>query len=206
MANDITWTNSGLAPMVIVRNFVSAYYQGKRAVPDAREYYFQLIEKELFNDIQNKRDRHEAYKSFIERPILEGGLETTNEDFIHYFQDYDDVLVKHRELWSKGKGGDVKSKNAKINNNIIMNDINTITQGTSRTYSIQRLKDSGNTELANKVIAKEISANAAMIQAGLKVPTITVRQDAKDFARVLKKLFTPNEIDFICELAKSKNQ
>lgn len=207
MADDITWTNSGLAPMVIVRNFVSAYYQGKRAVPDAREYYFQLIEKELFNDIQNKRDRHEAYKSFIERPILEGGLETTNEDFIHYFQDYDDVLIKHRELWSKGKGGDNGNQYTnKVGNAYNISIANNNEHGTSRTYSIQRLKDSGNTELANKVIAKEISANAAMIQAGLKIPTITVRQDAKDFARVLKKLFTPDEIDSICELAKSKNQ
>lgn len=204
MADDITWTNSGLAPMVIVRNFVSAYYQGKRAVPDAREYYFQLIEKELFCDIQNKRDRHEAYKSFIERPILDGGLGTTNEEFIHYFQDYDDVLVKHRDLWSKGRGSDGSNQHSNKlanNNNIIKSNKETI-QGTSRTYSIQRLKDSGNTELANKVIAKEISANAAMIQAGLKTPTITVRQDAKDFARVLKKLFTNEQIDAICNTAK----
>ena len=201
MAADIVWTKSGLAPEIIIRNFVSTYYKGKRAIPDARQYYFELIEKELFCDIQNKRDRHEAYKSFIERPILDGGLGTTNEEFIHHFRDFDDVLLKHRELWSKGKGGDVKSKNAKINSNNITID-NSIDRGTSRAYSIQRLKDSGNTELAQKVMAKELSANAAMIQAGLKLPTITVRQEEKDFARVLRKLFTNEQIDAICNAAK----
>lgn len=200
MAADIVWTKSGLAPEIIIRNFVSTYYKGKRAIPDARQYYFELIEKELFCDIQNKRDRHEAYKLFIERPILDGGLGTTNEEFIHHFRDFDDVLLKHRELWNKGKGGDVKSKNAKINNNNII--IDNIKQGTSRAYSIQRLKDSGNTELAQKVMAKELSANAAMIQAGLKLPTITVRQEEKDFARVLRKLFTNEQIDAICNAAK----
>lgn len=201
MAADIVWTKSGLAPEIIIRNFVSTYYKGKRAIPDARQYYFELIEKELFCDIQNKRDRHEAYKLFIERPILDGGLGTTNEEFIHHFRDFDDVLLKHRELWNKGKGGDVKSKNAKINSNNITID-NSIDRGTSRTYAIQRLKDSGNTELAQKVMAKELSANAAMIQAGLKLPTITVRQEEKDFARVLRKLFTNEQIDAICNAAK----
>ena len=201
MAADIVWTKSGLAPEIIIRNFVSTYYKGKRAIPDARQYYFELIEKELFCDIQNKRDRHEAYKLFIERPILDGGLGTTNEEFIHHFRDFDDVLLKHRELWSKGKGGDVKSKNAKINSNNVTID-NSIDRGNSRTYAIQRLKDSGNTELAQKVMAKELSANAAMIQAGLKLPTITVRQEEKDFARVLRKLFTNEQIDAICNAAK----
>lgn len=201
MAADVIWTNSGLAPEIIIRNFVSTYYKGKRAIPDAREYYFQLIEKELFYDIENQRDRHKAYKSFIERPILEGGLGTTNDDFIRHFRDFDDVLVKHRELWSKGKGGDVKSANAKINNNNII--IDKPKQGTSRAYSIQRLQQSGNTDLAEKVKAKELSANAAMIQAGLKTPTITVRQDEKDFARVLRKLFTDEQIDTICKAAKT---
>jgi len=202
MAADIVWTKSGLAPEIIIRNFVSTYYKGKRAIPDARQYYFELIEKELFCDIQNKRDRHEAYKLFIERPILDGGLGTTNEEFIHHFRDFDDVLLKHRELWSKGKvgqGANQYTTKTADNNNII---ICKVKQGTSRAYSIQRLKDSGNTELAQKVMAKELSANAAMIQAGLKLPTITVRQEEKDFARVLRKLFTNEQIDAICNAAK----
>lgn len=202
MAADIVWTKSGLAPEIIIRNFVSTYYKGKRAIPDARQYYFELIEKELFCDIQNKRDRHEAYKLFIERPILDGGLGTTNEEFIHHFRDFDDVLLKHRELWSKGKVGQganqYTTKTADSNNVTICK----IKRGNSRTYSVQRLKDSGNTELAQKVMAKELSANAAMIQAGLKLPTITVRQEEKDFARALRKLFTNEQIDAICNAAK----
>lgn len=203
MAADIVWTKSGLAPEIIIRNFVSTYYKGKRAIPDARQYYFELIEKELFCDIQNKRDRHEAYKLFIERPILDGGLGTTNEEFIHHFRDFDDVLLKHRELWSKGKGGhegNQYTNNIGNSNNVTIS--NSIDRGNSRAYSIQRLKDSGNTELAQKVMAKELSANAAMIQAGLKLPTITVRQEEKDFARVLRKLFTNEQIDAICNAAK----
>ena len=102
------------------------------------------------------------------------------------------MLVKHRELWSKGVG-----KNYITNN--VSNIKRNVIHGNSRDYLIQRLEQSGNSELAAKVISKEISANAAMIKVGLKTPTITVKQLPDDFIRVINNIFTSEQIKHICE-------
>ena len=86
----------------------------------------------------------------------------------------------------------------------IINKRNTI-QGNRVDYSIDRLNKSGHIDLANKVIAKEISANAAMIQVGFRKPTITVKQETDDFIRVIKNIFTPEQINYICEKITNKS-
>ena len=85
-----------------------------------------------------------------------------------------------------------------ITNNIsnINSKRNTI-QGTRVDYSIERLNKSGHIDLANKVIAKEISANAAMVQVGFRKPTISVKQTPDDFIRVINKLFDTEVINYI---------
>lgn len=198
MATDVTWTESKLPLELIKQYFIKTYHSGTRNIEDARKFYFELIELNTFTEISNRRDRHNAYREFIEKPILEGGLGTTEPEFLKYFRDYPDVLDKHRELWSKGKGKAVVSNDYNNDNIIIKNQ--TLQQGTSLTYSIQRLRTEGHTELAQKVISKEISANKAMIQAGLRVPTITVKQTPEDFARAALKVFTDEELNVLKEL------
>ena len=198
MATTVKFTESKLPVDFHIKYFIKSYHGGIHNVESAKKHYFEMIEQNAFDVIINKKSRHEAYKSFIETPILEGGLGSTNDDFINYFHNHDDVLLKHRELWSKGKQGQGGNRYNKLtdNNNII---ISKPIQGTSRTYSIQRLEQSGNTELAAKVISKEISANAAMIKVGLKTPTITVKQIPDDFIRVINNIFTSEQIKHICE-------
>ena len=198
MATDVTWTESKLPLELIKQYFIKTYHSGTRNIEDARKFYFELIELNTFTEISNRRDRHNAYREFIEKPILEGGLGTTEPEFLKYFRDYPDVLDKHRELWSKGKGKAVVSNDYNNDNIIIKNQ--TLQQGTSLTYSIQRLRTEGYTELAQKVISKEISANKAMIQAGLRVPTITVKQTPEDFARAALKVFTDEELNVLKKL------
>ena len=167
-----------------------------------------MIDQNAFDNMLNKRSRHEAYKAFIETPILEGGLGSSHEDFVKYFRDHEDVLVKHRDLWSKGDGGNGINQFKQIGttNNVSSssNKRNTI-QGNRVDYSIDRLNKSGHIDLANKVIAKEISANAAMIQVGFRKPTITVKQETDDFIRVIKNIFTPEQINYICEKITNKS-
>ena len=197
MATDVTWTESKLPLELIKQYFIKTYHSGTRNIEDARKFYFELIELNTFTEISNRRDRHNAYREFIEKPILEGGLGTTEPEFLKYFRDYPDVLDKHRELWSKGKH--IRGEGKKDSNNVTIKN-QTLDRGNSLTYSIQRLKTEGHTELAQKVIAKEISANKAMIQAGLRVPTITVKQTPEDFARAALKVFTDEELNVLKKL------
>jgi hypothetical protein len=199
MASEVRFTESKTPLDFSIKYFIKSYHGGLHNVQNAKKHYFEMIEQNAFDDILNKRSRHEAYKSFIETPILEGGLGSTDSDFQKYFRDHNDVLVKHRDLWNKGTGKDY------ITNNVsnIINKRNTI-QGNRVDYSIDRLNKSGHIDLANKVIAKEISANAAMIQVGFRKPTITVKQETDDFIRVIKNIFTPEQINYICEKITNK--
>jgi hypothetical protein len=196
MATEVKWIESKTPLDVAIKYFVEFYHSGFQDVEDAKKYYFEMINQNAFDNMLNKRTRHEAYKAFIETPILEGGLGSSQDDFLKYFRDHDDVLVKHRDLWSKGKhnrGIGIKDTN---NVSILINKRNTI-QGNRVDYSIDRLNKSGHTDLANKVIAKEISANAAMVQVGFRKPTITVKQTPDDFIRVINKLFDAEVINYI---------
>ena len=102
MATEVKWIESKTPLDVAIKYFVEFYHSGFQDVEDAKKYYFEMINQNAFDNMLNKRTRHEAYKAFIETPILEGGLGSTDSDFQKYFRDHDDVLVKHRDLWSKG--------------------------------------------------------------------------------------------------------
>jgi len=200
MASEVRFTESKTPLDFSIKYFIKSYHGGLHNVQSAKKHYFEMIEQNAFNDILNKRSRHEAYKAFIETPILEGGLGSTDSDFQKYFRDHEDVLVKHRDLWSKGLGGsDYKYKNTNLITNIVSNEINkrNTIQGNRVDYSIEKLTKSGHVDLANKVIAKEISANAAMVQVGLRKPTISVKQTPDDFIRVINKLFDAEVINYI---------
>jgi len=200
MASEVRFTESKTPLDFSIKYFIKSYHGGLHNVQSAKKHYFEMIEQNAFNDILNKRSRHEAYKSFIETPILEGGLGSTDSDFQKYFRDHDDVLVKHRDLWSKGnpQGLNRYTGTSSVTNIVSNTTIkrNTI-QGNRVDYSIDRLNKSGHIELANKVIAKEISANAAMVQVGLRKPTISVKQTPDDFIRVINKLFDAEVINYI---------
>jgi hypothetical protein len=200
MATEVKWIESKTPLDVAIKYFVEFYHSGFQDVEDAKKYYFEMINQNAFDNMLNKRTRHEAYKAFIETPILEGGLGSTDSDFQKYFRDHDDVLVKHRDLWSKGnpQGLNRYTGTSSVTNIVSNTTIkrNTI-QGNRVDYSIDRLNKSGHIELANKVIAKEISANAAMVQVGFRKPTISVKQTPDDFIRVINKLFDAEEINYI---------
>jgi hypothetical protein len=200
MATEVKWIESKTPLDVAIKYFVEFYHSGFQDVEDAKKYYFEMINQNAFDNMLNKRTRHEAYKAFIETPILEGGLGSTDSDFQKYFRDHDDVLVKHRDLWSKGnpQGLNRYTGTSSVTNIVSNTTIkrNTI-QGNRVDYSIDRLNKSGHTDLANKVIAKEISANAAMVQVGFRKPTISVKQTPDDFIRVINKLFDAEVINYI---------
>lgn len=201
MAAKVILTEGKVPLSVTKQYFVSAYHGGYKNIQDSKKLYFELIEQNAFEDIANKRSRQELYISFIESPILEGGLGSTINDFEYYFRDELDVLDKHRELINPGKGGVginqyVNSAN-RYNVTVSKIKFDNENRGNSLLYSVDKLQKEGKEELANMVLHRQISANSAMIQAGLRKPIITVKQTPDDFIRVIKKLFDKETIDLI---------
>ena len=75
----------------------------------------------------------------------------------------------------------------------------TTPKGNSLSYTLDRLKREA-PELFQRVVAKELSANAAAIEAGFRVKTITVPLDPSRAAAALKRSFSREEVDIIREL------
>lgn len=103
-----------------------------------------------------------------EKPIRGWGQ---NPDKIQaVIQDDAEALALFREAMKGEEGGDKKSHAKITNNNIIGDDCRTV-QGTSKAYTISRLKRD-RPDLFERVVAGELSANRAAIEAGFrKVPT-----------------------------------
>ena len=104
------------------------------------------------------------------------------------------------DLWAKiekegrtlGKNGGDKSQGSSI-------IYNTEKQGTSRAYKIARLKRDA-PEYAEKVIRKELSANRAMVEAGLELEKVTIPVDVNAFCNAIKRKFSPLEIQQLKDL------
>jgi len=94
-------------------------------------------------------------------------------------------LLKH--------GGDHKSEGYQGNNITLKPD-----RGTSESYAIGRLKRD-RSDLAEKVLAGEMSANAAAIEAGFRKKTLTVPVEPRGIARTLRKHLTPEQIAEVVE-------
>jgi hypothetical protein len=73
------------------------------------------------------------------------------------------------------------------------------TYGTSRTYKIARLKRDA-PEYAEKVIRGELSANRAMVEAGLELEKVTIHVDVNAFCNAIKRKFSPLEIQQLKDL------
>lgn len=71
-------------------------------------------------------------------------------------------------------------------------------RGTSRRYALNRLERDA-PELYQQVVQKKMTAHAAMVQAGFRPPTFTVRADsAEQVAETLKRRLPP---EMVAELA-----
>lgn len=72
------------------------------------------------------------------------------------------------------------------------------TKGTSKAYGLSTLKKY-RPDLYEAVIEKEMSVNEAMIEAGFRTKTHTVKDDPEYVAKWIKKTFTKDQIEYIKE-------
>lgn len=99
-----------------------------------------------------------------------------------------EVLELYREAMVGKHGGDRKSEEAIKPDNRSLED----EYGTTRSYTLSRLKREF-PELFQRVVDKELSANAAAIQAGFRVKTISIPINAEKAAQAILRHFTPED-------------
>lgn len=196
MAGTVKWTESGMIADTIVRNFVSEYHRGAIGLKNASELYFDLVEKQAWSQLKESSKRSISYLEFLTKPVIDGGLETTLEEFDRYFKDNDEVIKRHNELISQGKGGNRGNQYTTANGDnvtIATGKWDITDRGNSRIYAIEYLESHGREDLAQEVMQKKKSANKAMIEAGFRIPTNTVKRTPEDYVRIINKLFSAEQ-------------
>ena len=82
----------------------------------------------------------------------------------------------------------------------IINNVSRPT-GTSQQQALRKLRKD-RTDLHSRVLSGEMSAHGAMVEAGYRPKTVTVRADPAAFARAARKHLTQDEIDQMFEMLK----
>jgi hypothetical protein len=144
----------------------------------------RVIETEAWREREHRGRvfKHKTFLDFITTKPL-AGCGWPPEKVEALLKDEPEVLA----LWRKATTG----KPGAHNNNVIRNR-----QGNSRAYALDRLKRE-RPDLFNKVIAKEMSANAAANEAGFRKPPSPLKQLRKAW-----KVATPDERgEFLAEIS-----
>ena len=86
----------------------------------------------------------------------------------------------------------------------LVDNIHNVTQpsGTSQQQALRKLRKD-RPDLHERVLSRGISAHGAMVEAGYRPKTVTVKADPAAFARAARKHLTQDEIDQMFEMLKS---
>lgn len=165
--------------------------QNLDAIADA---IYTILKEELwcefYDEVAHSVIKHETFASFVTSAPPEG-LGTTIDRVKNLCRDNVPTLDLLDQAVTRKPGGDKRSGEYQTNHNNIMNDS---VQGTSEVYALRRLRKQA-PELHKQVIDGELSANAAMVEAGFRKRYIQVPDDAEKAGKILRRHFTREEIE-----------
>lgn len=121
-----------------------------------------------------------SFEAFVAHPLW-WGLESTVDDLIAYCRNAPEVQQQIRlEMGKLPAHGEIGGGHSR--------DSNTTSDDRGATYALRRLKRDA-PELAAQVIAGEISANAAAIQAGFRKRMVTLPADPEALAQAIARRY-----------------
>jgi len=134
--------------------------------------YFRMVDTSGVTIMDATQNPPKSFREFIEAPPLRG-LGENIEDLKGLLKDDPIAMARWRDLTVGQHGGDRKSENIKSNNITLDSDLFTepepgkkkAARGTSIEYLSARLRDE-RPDLFAKVVAKELTANRAAVEAG----------------------------------------
>lgn len=133
-----------------------------------------------------------SFKAFVEAQPLEG-LGADLATLKRLCAENPAALDALDRVTTQGKGRPEHDKS------LYHNDLESANQGTSSAYALRKLRTDA-PELHARVLSKELSPHAAMIEAGFRRKTLQVPADPAGAARALLRTFTAEELQQIVEI------
>ena len=150
--------------------------------------------KEYYSNTLRRTVKHDTFESFIlETPP--DGLGSTVEQIGDMIRHDAEALTLYSELVTEQPGRRWETDN---HDSVIAYNISNkkVSAGTSRPYALRKLHKE-EPELHAKVISGELSANAAMIEAGFRKKTATVVLESDKVIDFIHKHFDQEDIVYI---------
>ena len=171
-----------------------AYAEARKALKyglhDAAHSVYRLMMSEAWRDYvtpDGQHVYHDRFEDFVVAEPLEG-LGTDMETVRRLFRDFPKYLSDLLEITKRGPGRP-KSETGHIVTN------NDRPEGNTAAKALRRLRDQ-RPDLHDKVIAEELSAHAAMVEAGFRPPTCTIRvDDPQRAAATIRRRFNQEDLD-----------
>lgn len=183
----------------LVESLGSALRDGEHGLNTVPALILRVLEEESWREFVTKRGEHvehERFADFVCTPPLKG-LGADPVLVRRIVKDNPKALDLLDQAMQQPHGGDHTSQQSKDNN------IQLAPQGSSQDRALRKLRKDA-PELHEQVIAGALSAHAAMVQAGFRPKTFTVRADRPEsIARSLRKYLTPEQIDELRSLLNS---
>jgi hypothetical protein len=134
-----------------------------------------------------------AFAEFIATPAAKGGLGSSIRQLRGLCESDTEALDAIDRVTQRSRGGDRRSPDFNVDNVHVERPA-----GNSESAALRRLRKSA-PELHAEVLAERLSAHAAMVKAGFRPRTVTVRpDDPQSAARTLRRHMSP---DAVAELA-----
>jgi len=178
----------------------SALLRGGAALENVPGLLKRILREEAWREFQPKIGpvvRHERFADFVTTPPVQG-LGASVELVRRIVADDVEALdLLDRALQGK-HGGDRKSDRIKRDNVTVDRDPNQ--RGSSADYALRRLRKDA-PELHAEVLAGKLSAHAAMVKAGFRPRTFTVRADNPErIAATLRRQLDPDTLTTVVRL------
>lgn len=185
-------TDDGINHMVRNRHLVESLERslrsGKHGLSVVPGLVKQILREESWREFTTQRDelvRHARFADFVVTPPLKG-LGADPRLIRRVVEDDIEALDLFDQAMSDGARPGQRTDLVHI-----MNEVEARPHGTNRAYALRRLRADA-PELHAEVIAGNLTAHAAMVQAGFRPPTFTVRADSADsVAAALRRQLDP---------------
>ncbi len=167
-------------------------------IPDAvARLICENLWQERIDSHTRNLERFATFDEFVEaRPSR--GLGTTVEKLLQLCQDRQDIVSLIEQVTQRGRGNPtgVNQYNSGIGYSITNSTKPRRTHGTDLVTSLRRLRKD-RPDLHQRVINKELSANAAMIEAGFRKKTFTLPEEPRAAARALYHHYNCNDFQVL---------
>lgn len=176
----------------LVEDLGGALRSGQHGLSTVPGLLKRVLQEGSWREFTTQRDehvQHERFVEFVTTPPL-AGIGATVELLQRLVADDLEAAKLLRDAL-KGQGS-----RADLRNN--STEVRTIT-GTSRSYALDRLQRDA-PELHAEVLAGKLSPHAAMVTAGFRPRTFTMRPDPESAARTLRKHLTAEQLADLARL------